>query len=485
MDFTLLFTLSALIHGLIIISVSVRIVMVRLPVSTSLAWMTLIFFLPLGGVTAYLVLGEKRLGSRFSARSRAVYERYSRWLKEVPLEIRSDPRELSSQGQSLNRLAAATAHLPALCGNRLQLLDTTESILSSIISDIDRARKFCHLEFYIWNEGGRADEAAAALLRAAARGVTCRVLLDAVGSDHFFKSRLAKQLKAGGVEMAVALPVSWMSLFRVRPDLRLHRKIVVIDDIAAYTGSFNLVDPRYFKQDSGVGEWVDAMVRIEGPGVHALNAIFRWDWELETGCDLDEQTSRIAEISRTRPTSGLDLQVIPSGPGRNVHSIYQILLMAIYSAQHEIAVTTPYFVPDEAVTTALLTAAERGVKVTLIVPERNDSRLVHYTCRSYFDDLLSAGVQIYWFKAGLLHTKCVVIDGNIALFGSVNLDIRSFWLDFEVTIGIYDPDFAQRLLALQEQYIQNSAEVNLEAWRLRPRRARFYENLTRLASPLL
>jgi len=475
----------ALVHVLLIVGVSIRIIMVRLPVSTSLAWMTLIFFLPLGGVAAYLLLGEKRLGSRFSARSRAVYERYERWLKEVPEEIRSDPQRLSSQGQSLNRLAATTVHLPALCGNRLELLDATEPILFSIISDIDQARKFCHLEFYIWNEGGRANEVAAALLRAADRGVTCRVLLDAVGSDRFLKSRLARQLKAGGVEMAVALPVSWSSIFRVRPDLRLHRKIVVIDDTAAYTGSFNLVDPRFFKQDSGVGEWVDAMVRVEGPGVLALNALFRWDWELETGCDLGAQAARIGEIPATRQTGGSDVQVIPSGPGKTHNTIYQILLMAIYSAQEEIVITTPYFVPDDAVTTALLTGAERGIKVTIIVPERNDSRLVHYTCRSYFDDLLSAGVQIFLFKAGLLHTKCVVIDRNVALFGSVNLDIRSFWLDFEVTIGIYDPDFVERLLALQEKYIQNAVEVNLEAWRRRPRRARFYENLTRLASPLL
>ena len=134
-----------------------------------------------------------------------------------------------------------------------------------------------------------ADEVGAALLRAASRGVTCRVLLDAIGSAQFLKGRLLKQLKAGGVEVAFALPVSSISVFKVRPDLRLHRKIVVIDGAAGYTGSFNLVDPRLFKQDAGVGEWVDAMVRLEGPGVLALNALFRWDWEVETGRDLPAQ----------------------------------------------------------------------------------------------------------------------------------------------------------------------------------------------------
>ena len=329
-----------------------------------------------------------------------------------------------------------------------------------------------------------ANEVVAALLRAAGRGVACRVLLDAVGSAPFLKGHLLEQLKAGGIEVAAALPVSWISVFKARPDLRLHRKIAVIDDAIGYTGSLNLVDPRFFKQDAGVGEWVDAMVRLEGPGVLALNALFRWDWEMETGRDLDAQAPTGEPPAALRP-AGSDVQVIPSGPGRTSNSIYQILLMAIYTARREIVITTPYFVPDEAVTTALLTAAERAIKVTIILPERNDSRLVHYTSRSYFDEMLSAGIQVFGFKGGLLHTKSVVIDRRFALFGSVNLDVRSFWLDFEVTLGIYDPDFTQRLLALQDKYIRNAVAVDLKTWRQRPRMETFLENMARLASPIL
>ena len=353
-----------------------------------------------------------------------------------------------------------------------------------MISDIDNAERFCHLEFYIWAEGGMADEVGAALLKAAGRGVTCRVLLDAIGSARFLKGHLVEQLKAGGIEVAVALPVSPVSIFKVRPDLRLHRKIVVIDDAAGYTGSFNLVDPHFFKQDAGVGEWVDAMVRLEGPGVLALNALFRWDWEVETGLDLDAQTEG-GDLSANLRSGETDVQVIPSGPGRTGNSIYQLLLMSIYSARREIVITTPYFVPDEAVSTALLTAAERGVEVTIIVPERNDSRLVHYTCRSYFDDMLAAGIRIFGFKGGLLHTKSVVVDRQVSLFGSVNLDVRSFWLDFEVTLGVYDPGFAERLLALQDKYIEDSIPVDPQTWPQRSGKEHFIENLARLASPLL
>jgi cardiolipin synthase len=179
------------------------------------------------------------------------------------------------------------------------------------------------------------------------------------------------------------------------------------------------------------------------------------------------------------------VQVIPSGPGGTGASIYQLLLLSIYSAQCELAMTTPYFVPDEAITTALLTAANRGVKVTVIMPERNDSRLVHYTCRSYFDDMLAAGIHIFGFKGGLLHTKSVVVDREVTLFGSVNLDVRSFWLDFEVTLCVYDPDFSERLLALQDKYIKDSIPVDPQTWNQRPGKERFIENLARLASPLL
>jgi len=484
MHFSSLFTFMTMVHVLIIIGVSIRVIHVRLPVAVSLAWLLLVFFLPLVGAIAYLVLGEKRLGRKYMARTQAIKGRYDSWLKALPPEIRSDSQGMSPQARSLSRLAETTVNIPALCGNRIQLLDAAEPILRSIISDIDRAKRFCHLEFYIWTEGGMADEVAAALIRAAGRGVACRVLLDAIGSADFLKGHLLEQLKAGGVEVAFALPVSSISVFKVRPDLRLHRKIVVIDDRTAYTGSFNLVDPRLFKQDAGVGEWVDAMVRLEGPGVLALNALFRWDWEVETGRDLDAQTEN-GDPSADLRTGQTDVQVIPSGPGRTGNSIYQLLLLSIYSAQGEIVMTTPYFVPDEAVSTALLTAAERGVNVTIIMPERNDSRLVHFTCRSYFDDMLAAGIRIFGFKGGLLHTKSVVVDRQIALFGSVNLDVRSFWLDFEVTLGVYDSDFTQRLLALQNKYIEDAIPVDLQTWQQRPAKERFIENLARLASPLL
>ena len=253
MHFFSVLTLMTLAHVLITIGVSIRIIKVRLPVATSLAWLILVIFLPFVGAVLYLVFAEKDIGRKRTARAKAIQGRYDSWLRNLPSEVRSDPQGLSPEAEALSRLTENSIGIPAMSGNRLQLLDAAEPILRSIISDLDSAKRFCHLEFYIWTEGGMADEVGEALMRAAGRGVTCRVLLDAIGSGPFLKGKMLKRFKASGVEVAVALPVSPLSVFKVRPDLRLHRKIVVIDDAVGYTGSFNLVDPRFFKQDAGVG----------------------------------------------------------------------------------------------------------------------------------------------------------------------------------------------------------------------------------------
>jgi len=478
-------SLIIIVHAMLIIGVTLRVIMMRLAVGTALAWIFLIFFLPFAGAALYLVLGEKRLGRKRTHRAASLWERYSRWLRALPRLMPDERSGLSPEAAAVSRLPEGILGTPVLPGNRLEIMDAAEPILRSISADIDRARRFCHLEFYIWNAGGTADEVCEALIRAATRGVTCRVLLDAMGSSRFLKSPWIQRLRESGVEIGVALAVGpWRTLI-VRFDLRLHRKIVVIDDEIAYTGSFNLVDPRFFKQEAGVGQWVDAMARIEGPAVLSLNAVFMWDWEVETGRDLKALPDPVKMAIDARQGPAACVQVVPSGPGIMGDSSHQLLLMSIYAARKELSMTTPYFVPDEAITAALLSAARRGVDVTLILPAKNDSRLVHYTCRSHFDELLDAGVGIFGFNGGLLHTKSAVIDREISLFGTVNLDIRSFWLDFEVTLCVYDPPFAERLLALQQKYIEDSVAIDPTAWHARPGKERFIENLVRLCSPLL
>jgi cardiolipin synthase len=291
-------------------------------------------------------------------------------------------------------------------------------------------------------------------------------------------------MRENGVDVVEALPVGLLRSLFVRVDLRLHRKIVVIDGLVAFTGSLNLVDPQFFKQGKGVGEWVDAMVRVTGPAVKLLELVFVWDWLIETGETLEGQIP--ANPGDMPASAGQAVaQVLPSGPGYRDGTIHQLLLTAIYSARRQLIMTTPYFVPDEALIGALQSAAQRGVEVTLIVPYHIDSVLVRYASQAYNDDLLRAGVRILRFRGGLLHTKSVVIDGETTLFGTVNLDIRSMRLNFEVTIIVYDAAFGSDVRNLQLSYAKSSEPMDLERWRRRGRAGRFLENAAQLVSPLL
>jgi cardiolipin synthase len=471
-------------HIIIIIGLSIRVLMKRRPVGVSLAWLILILILPFAGAMLYLFIGERRLGRHRAERAEALLGTYEEWLQEMQENTSLGRPNLSRQCAAINRLAEGTLGIPAMGGNRVQLLDEAEVVLRSIIADVDRAKHTCHMEFYIWQVGGTADEVGEALIRAAKRGVLCRVLVDAVGSKSFLQSGLASRYRRNGIELVAALPVGPIRMAFVRVDLRLHRKIVVIDGEIAYTGSLNLVDPRYFKQEAQVGQWVDAMVRIEGPAVQALGAIFMWDWEVETAQGM-EVLKNSSEFKAVTQVGSAAVQVAPSGPGYKSDTIHQLLLTSIYTAEKELVITTPYFVPDESVVSALQSAALRGVEVTIILPERLDSRLAFYASRSYFDDLLAAGVQLYHFQEGLLHTKSVTVDGDITLFGTVNLDMRSFWLDFEVTLLVYDSDFGMQLRRLQKSYLEKSNPIDQEVWQKRSGKERFIENAAQLFAPLL
>ncbi len=293
------------------------------------------------------------------------------------------------------------------------------------------------------------------MMAAAARGVKCRMLLDDVGSRQFLRSDWVPRLREAGVMVEAALQARLWRLIFVRFDLRLHRKLAIIDGRLAYTGSMNLVDARLFKRSAGVGEWVDAVVSVEGPAVEPLGVTFLGDWAIET----EENVERLKQTGDVRPQPAVaasPVQVLPSGPSDSRDAIERIMIAFIYSAQQRLVLTTPYFVPDEALMEALVSSAQRGVKVTLIVPEKVDSRLARLASRSIQGDLVEAGVEVLLFRGGLMHTKSVCVDGEYCLFGSLNLDPRSLHLNFEITLAIYDREFTSRLEALQAQYASKS-----------------------------
>lgn len=470
------------LHWLIIIGLSFRVVMRRPPIGVSLAWLAVICSLPFVGAGIYLLFGEKRLGHERVRRIQAQNDDLAAWQRTLKAAEPSQDPVMFALAAPLQHHAENAVGFPPMTGNEIQLLGDYESIFDRLVADIDAAGTTVDLDFYAWQEGGRVADVTDALVRAARRGVRCRGLADAVGSKPFLAGRLPALLRRAGVEFHVALPAGVLRTVVARTDLRNHRKIAVMDGRVAYSGSQNLVDPRFFKQDAGVGQWVDAMVRVTGPAVRVLAGVFELDWSVETGRAFHAPPPAVAGPA---VPAGATIQVVPSGPDRRPEAIHQLLLSAIYSARRQLVLTTPYFVPDDAILTALVGAAMRGVSVTLIVPAHNDSVLVRYASVAHFEDLLSAGVRIALFEGGLLHTKSLTIDGLVSVFGSVNLDMRSLWLNFEISLLVYDSEFTGRLCALQSHYLQAARCLDLDSWRRRPTWRRLVENSCRLAGPLL
>ena len=471
-------------YWLFVVGITFRVIWRRRAIGVSHAWIALVVLLPIGGPILYLLVGENRLGSERAARARELREPLMRWLITLATERDVDWSQFHPASASLERLGTSLVGLPALNGNLLKLLDDSEDALRSMIRDIDASRSTCHFEFYIWSNGGMADEVVEALVRAAQRGVRCRILVDALGSKRFLRSKQASQLRDAGVNVRGALPVGmFRGLFR-RLDLRLHRKIAVIDGLIGYTGSLNLVDPRFFKQDEDFGEWIDTMVRVEGPSVEALNAIFLADWRLD-GAESIEELRRTGDLRPADDAGPTVVQAFPSGPQHAPGAIHQMLLSTVYAARRELIMTTPYFVPDAAMLTALVTAARRGVDVTIVVPRKVNSFLVRYASASTYDELLAAGVRILLYEGGLLHSKTVTVDRSIGLIGSVNLDMRSFWLNFELTLFVYCPNFTQQIVTLQNDYMESCEPLDEKRWLARSRGRRVAENVLRLFSPVL
>ncbi len=478
--------LLAELQIVLVIGISIRVIMNRPATGVALAWLVIVVMIPYLGAAAYLMIGERRISPRRMAR-----------LSQLRLDHREFTEITVRQGltdvdwsrhlpaaKAMNILGINTAGSRTFSGNDMELIADTQQILQGITRDIDNAQVSVLMEFYLWQEGGAANDVVDALIRAARRGVFCIVLVDALGASAWWRGAQPESLREAGVALTPALPVGLFRSLVGRTDLRLHRKIVIIDGELAWTGSMNLVDPRYFKQGDGFGEWVDAMVRIQGTAVIALAAVIIGDWAVETGADVREIVEK-SGIRLPDAKGPADIQVISSGPGMEGNTLLKMMHALINNAQHEVILTTPYLVPDDSLLWSFRGAVGRGVSVAIVVPKKVDSFLTRHAGNSYYDGLLAHGIKIHRYHGGLLHTKSIVVDGQISMFGTVNLDMRSLWLNHEVSLFVYDKLFASQLGALQRSYIENSDQLDVTAWSQRSVFTKFLENTMRLMSPLL
>lgn len=444
---------------------------------TSLAWLTLIFFLPLAGLVVYLLVGVSYLGRRRARTHRQVVggsplpERLARMYRERP-EVLPEQRTMIIQAEQISGN-------PILGGNRVQMISDTGELVKSLVADIDAAEHHAHLLFYIFWPDAVGMRVIEALKRAAQRGVTCRLIADATGSRPLFRSAAVGEMRQAGVEVIAALPAAPWRRKLARLDLRNHRKIAVIDGHCAYTGSHNIVVEDYGNKRAG--RWVDLGARLTGPVVAQLQIAFLDDWAFETGRRLDDD----ALYPDLDSVGHVPAQVVPTGPSHEAETFRWVLLAALNSAQSRIILTTPYLIPDEPTVLALAMAADRGVEVDVVVPRRSDHPLVEAAGRWYYEQLLEHGIKLHLYRDGMLHAKTITVDDAFALLGSANLDIRSFYLNFEINVLLYGPEITAQLRFAQRQYLAASDPLHLNEWRNRPLLRQYVESAAALFSPIL
>lgn len=488
--------------------------------SVAVAWIMVVFALPLMGVLAYILLGEVNIGRQYLRRNQRAQQLFDDFAQSRKLDFSRASQTLPVEFKQLSHLAEVGTGLGVYDQHTLTLLDDTESIFISLLADIEHAKHTILLEFYIIEVQGRVELVIDALIRAVNRGVACQLLLDSVGSHAFLRSKQRERMERAGIQIYQSLSVNLFTTLIKRSDIRNHRKLAVFDNQFGYIGSFNLVDPNFFKQSAKVGKWIDMMIRVESQQpvsvVQGMSMVVSVDIGAERvkslsrfrqfvikfndrresmrnwfGKDTPPSTTPLMNLKKIQPyfrypsVSHVSAQLIPSAPALGSSVVYETLISAIFMAKQQIIITTPYFVPDDGLLLALVTAAKKGVNVVLNIPKTPDSRLVRFASSAYFAPLLDAGVQIALFERGLLHTKLVVIDEAYALFGTVNMDMRSFFINLEVMLAIYDKTMVSQLITCQRGYLADSVWVNKDYEQQRTFLGRTLDRTIRLLSPLL
>nr|WP_314845612.1 cardiolipin synthase [uncultured Microbacterium sp.] len=450
--------------------------------TAAMAWLLAVFFIPFVGVFLFLLIGNPRLPRARRRKQDQINEYIAETSEHLHFgTLRPDaPAWFPPIVEMNHRLGA----LPLSGDNGAHLISDYQKSLDTMAEEIRTAQDYVHVEFYILQSDPSTDNFFRAMEEVAARGVTVRVLLDHWANRWKPKYRATiARLNAMGADWHLMLPVQPLKGRMQRPDLRNHRKLLVVDGRIAFLGSQNVTDSTYNlpKNIKRGLHWVDLMVRIDGPVVLSVNAIFLSDWYSETGEVLDE-----IDISHAESGSGdLDCQVVPSGPGFEVENNLRLFLGLLYAAKQRIMIVSPYFVPDEALLLAVTAAVDRGVQVELFVSEEGDQAMVYHAQRSYYEALLKEGVRIWMYrKPYILHTKSLTIDDQVAVIGSSNMDMRSFGLNLEVSMLVRGEEFVKEMREVEDTYRSLSRELTLEEWMQQPLRSTVLDNLARLTSAL-
>ncbi len=454
--------------------------------SSTAAWILALVFLPGLGATLFLLFGRDRV--RLPVRwkrdaDQALVKSRRHHRHASPAQRDALARIPTVVDRELFRISSALPGGEPSLGNSASLLVDGEATYAAIGAAIDAATQHVHAEYYLVGRGAVADWLAERLVAAAGRGVAVRLLLDGFGSFWIGRSWV-QALRAGGVEVAFFLPAHL--IFFQPMNLRNHRKIVVVDGETAFTGGINVSDE--YRGVRGQAPWRDTHLRVRGPAAQALGHVFELDWHFATRREIPHDLDAVTKPRAREPDEDAAVSIVRSGPdvvGPLRETIHRLFFSAITLARSRVYVTTPYFIPDRAIIVALQTAAMRGVDVRLLLPKRNNHPFVAQAGRSFYEDLLWAGVAIHEYGPGMIHAKTMVVDGTVAMVGSANMDLRSFRLNFEVHALVRDAATAAQLEACFEADLAVSSPIDPVSFAARPWTQKVVEGAARLLSPMM
>jgi len=478
-------TFKLIVDGFYIITVAFTIILIVQqkgdPLKT-ISWILVIFLLPIAGIILYFFFGKNYRKEKIFSRKGLIDLEHMKLLSDdqfanLPHKDNFSSAKVRSK-MNIMRLLLNSSKSLLTEKNRVNVLQNGRETFDSIIAAIDGAKHHIHLEYYIIDDDHIGNLIRKLLIKKVQEGVKVRFIYDDVGCwslpKHFVDS-----MSDAGIEIYSFLPVRF-PLLTNKINYRNHRKIVVVDGIIGFVGGLNIAD-RYLQGSEELGIWRDMHLRLEGEAVNSLQVVFLVDWYFVS----DDIVKGDEYFPTNQPDESHFVQITASGPDSDWASIMQAYFAAIASAKSSIYISTPYFMPNEGILTALKTASLSGLDVRIMLPSRSDSKMVFWSSRSYVTELLEAGIKIYFYEKGFPHSKLLLVDEVLCSIGTANMDIRSFDQNFEVSALIYDEAIT---LDLQKSYLndlQNSTEIKLETWENRPRWDSIRESVARIFSPLL
>ncbi|GIO42094.1 cardiolipin synthase [Paenibacillus apis] len=472
-------TLISIFQTLTVITIGLAIFMENRNPSSTMAWMLVLALLPVVGLVLYFLLGQnyfkRRKFDKKAEEDRKSFERIDHNGNLLPRDL----SQFSPGQQRLLQMSQRLARTPFSMATRTRVLTNGEETFSTLLKELKKARHHIHMEYYIYRADEIGREIQKTLIERAKAGVEVRFMYDAVGSLGLPKSFI-NELRAAGVKVGVYGEVHFLALSS-RVNYRNHRKIVVIDGNTGFIGGLNVGD-EYLSRNKTYGFWRDTHILVKGEAVRSMQVIFLQDWQYVTG-------EKIMDLEYLSPQleqgcSGA-VQVIASGPDNEDKVLKSVFFAMITTAKKSIWLATPYFIPDDDILTALRVAALSGIDVRILFPAKPDKRLPFLASHSYFPALLEAGVKIYEYEKGFLHSKLLIADGEVATVGTANMDMRSFHLNFEVNLLLVQTDSVRKVVRDFERDLLSTKRIVLTEFMKKKVVLRFMESAARLLSPLL